>query len=133
MKKKVFFLSFVCLLIGLSSVEASYLLIEDENDIERVSNNVISFYTTNYKQLLEMEALKFNKSNCLENIKSIIESPDELTREYLHDKNKFRKHFNYTKNYVKEKSDLVIKNIGEEKSQYFINGLFYIHNVLKVI
>ena len=88
MKKKVFFLSFVCLLIGLSSVEASYLLIEDENDIERVSNNVISFYTTNYKQLLEMEALKFNKSNCLENIKSIIESPDELTREYLHDKNK---------------------------------------------
>lgn len=120
-------------MIGLSNVKASYLLIEDENDIERVSNNVISFYTANYNQLLEMEAQKFNKDNCLGNIKSIIESPDELTREYLHNKSKFRKHFNNTKNYVKEKGDLIIKNIGEEKYQYFINGLFYIHNVLKMI
>jgi hypothetical protein len=124
---------FIAAVASMLNAEAGYLTLKDENDIERVSNNVIHFYVSHYDDLISMEKKGFNKEECLKDLDNIINAKAELYLDFIHNKKQFRIDFTCLKSYVKTNEELIQRIIGQEKYQSFINGLFYIHYILKML
>ena len=129
--KKMFFCYAISLLVWSSSLNAGYLQLEDERDVRRVSNNVINFYDTHYQDLIELKKENFSKESL--RLQNILNNPSELVMDFINHKKAFLKEFSQVKIYVKNNKELIKEKIGKDDYEMFINGLFYIHHILRSV
>lgn len=115
----------------LSQTEASYLLIEDENDIERVSNNVSSFIDASKEILKDLPSdLKSEQGKTF--LKKIgMENDSGLAREARKNLANYWKGFVITHKYIQEKDnqDKIKEKLGDVGADEFMKGFYFLGKV----
>ncbi len=136
-KKIVCFLA-LPLILCVGKVNAGYLLIEDERDIERVSNNFAYFYRENRIDLEEINKLGFDSNKCSSHIQSIMSNSKGITggivRSFREELNRSVEDYYRTSSYIKSNT-VKIKLILKEKSTLndFIKGYNLMGHILPII
>lgn len=124
-------LAIICCLTMLSQTEASYLLIEDENDIERVSNNVSSFIDASKEILKDLPSdLKSEQGKTF--LKKIgMENDSGLAREARKNLANYWKGFVITHKYIQEKDnqDKIKEKLGDVGADEFMKGFYFLGKV----
>lgn len=123
----------VCSLVILSQVQASYLRIEEEGDVERVSNNVTYFWTSHTKELKVLLNKDLYKESLDETLQVLKYSPTELAKEIRENPKEAINTINHSVKFLKKldlKTDIeidrkIIKTCG--------NGLLLLRNVINEV
>ena len=125
-------LLFACFFIyGLTRLQADLFLIENPNDIERVTNTFIYFYCQNHQELKNLKSQNFKKALCKKFLQKLKFEHPENPLCHIEDKQQAKKNFFILKQYVKANANTIKDIIGEKKYNLFFNGLFYVHYLLK--
>ena len=120
-----------CFIFGLMNLKADIFLIEDEADIERVSNTFIYFYTQNEKQLIILKDNDFDKILCRKFIHTFKKLHPENPLCHIGKIKQAKKSFIVLKQYILAHSDLIKNVIGEAKYNLFTWGVYYTYFLLK--
>lgn len=125
--KKIFI---VCLInvLSLSISAGGVLSIENEDNIDRVANNVLSFWSEQKDLIPEVMAKKPLQEYSIEQIKN---SRNSIARDFFRSKSNFLHDLDQTTSYVMSNRLLVLESIGDEqKAKSFANGLLLLKRLI---
>lgn len=123
------YLVFFSAFFSANSTFAGYLTMYDNEDFERVANNVKFFYRDNYENLNQIKLKSFDINNCKEEILNLNRS--ELVLDFKRGKEYFVEDFNNLKSYV-SKSNGLKQNLGDKSYKDFIMGLYFVNKLLEM-
>jgi len=132
---KKYLLVIVFFIIGIISSRADIFHIEGKSkeDIARVANTFIYFYTQNEKKLSELKEYAFDKGLCEEFIATFRVLHPENPLCHIKDKKQALKKSFLLGQYLKVNSDLIKEVIGEKGYNLFTWGVFYTYFLLKAL
>ena len=118
-----------------TSVNAGWLTIEKEDDLERVYNNVSSFWSSHSSEfetlVSNLKEKKWEESSTQQAIRKILEGKSELVQEATEDSQSFYDALQKSISYLKTNSAIVKRKVKEDRYNILRNSLFLIDKVFK--
>jgi hypothetical protein len=124
----IFFVSIISAIIINSSVFAGGALsIDNEDNIDRVANNVLSFWSVQNDLIPGV----LNKTKLTkESIDQIKNNNTAVAQDFFRDKRNFLQDLDNTIEYVVLNDSKVTISIGQEKATLFLKGLFLLKRLI---